>query len=100
MYNPVVLGRNSELELLNWHMSPRRRWGVDQDVEQFASARLDQDVLTEQSALLHAQEHFYFIRYRSSGMHRGIQAYKDQKQNSVTGIISLLLIGVPGRKAK
>lgn len=40
------------------HMSPRSWWEVDQDAEKLTSARLDQDVLTEQSALLHAQEYF------------------------------------------
>lgn len=74
-------------------MSPTNGREVDQNVEQNAHDRLDQDVLTEQSALLHAQEHLYSTRYHSAGVPSGIQAYKYQKQTNVAGIISLLLIG-------
>jgi len=68
-------------------------WEVDQDIEQIAYPRLDQDVFTEQSVLLDAQEHLHFTRYRSSGMHSDIQANKVRKQINVAGIISLLMIG-------
>lgn len=66
---------------------------VDQDVEQISSAGLDEDVLMGQSALLHAQEHFNFFKYKSFGVPGSVQAVKGEKPKSVAGIASLLLIG-------
>ena len=57
-------------------MSPRIGAGMDRDGEQTASAHLDQDVLTEQSALVHGEENL-----------------TDEKNTNASGIISLLLVG-------
>jgi hypothetical protein len=72
------------------HMPPKNRWEGDQDAEQIVGATLDQNVLTEESALLHARE---FIKYNSPEVDGGMQMIKYKGHINVAGIISLLLIG-------